>query len=158
MTEAHRKPVIDILNHYILHSTAAYREEEVGYRHFDGMLPGNDVISSYVAIEDNTILGFCVLEFHKGISTFKKLGDAMYFLLPEATGRGIGKRILEQLEIDAAKKGITKIIVDICDENTKSIEFHKKNGFVEYGRLRNCWEKHGKKLGIVFMEKEKGKT
>jgi phosphinothricin acetyltransferase len=78
----------------------------------------------------------------------------MYFLLPQATGKGIGKEILQRLEADAIEKGITKIVVDICDENTISIEFHRKNGFSEYGRLKECWQKHGKKLGIVFMEKQ----
>jgi phosphinothricin acetyltransferase len=154
ISEKHRQPVIDILNYYIANTTSAYREETVEYVHFDNFLESSDVLSSYVINENDKIMGFCALEFYKSISTFQNLGDVMYFLLPEATGKGIGKRVLRQLESDAIEKGITKIVVDISDDNKKSIEFHIKNGFCEYGRLKECWQKHGKKLGIVFMEKE----
>lgn len=153
ISERHRGDVIDILNYYIAESTAAYREEPVGYGHFDKLFPGGDVISSYAAMQGDTAIGFCVLEYYKAISTFRGLGDAMYFIAPGHTGKGIGPLMLKALERDAYAKGIKKLVVDICDDNERSLEFHRRNGFVEYGRLSGCWEKFGKSLGIVFMEK-----
>ena len=38
ISEEHRKSVIDIFNHYILNTTAAYREEKVHYDFFDNFL------------------------------------------------------------------------------------------------------------------------
>jgi L-amino acid N-acyltransferase YncA len=154
LSEIHRKPVIDIFNYYVENSSAAYRGEKVDYQFFDNFISDDGVISSYAVLDNkNDVVGFCTLEFYKNVSTFRTLGDVMYFFKPEATGKGFGKAVLQKLETDAVKKGINKIVVDISDENTGSIEFHTKNGFHEYGRLKDCWEKHGRKLGIVFMEK-----
>lgn len=155
LSERHRKPVIDIFNYYIENSSAAYRGEKVDYQFFDNFVSDDAVISSYAVLDrEKKIIGFCTLEFYKNISTFRTLGDVMYFLKPEATGKGWGKTVLQKLEADAARKGLKKIVVDISDANSRSIVFHRKNGFHEYGRLHNCWEKHGKETGIVFMEKE----
>jgi L-amino acid N-acyltransferase YncA len=157
LSEIHREPVIDIFNYYVENSSAAYREEKVDYQFFDNFVSDDGVISSYAVLDkEKKIIGFCTLEFYKNISTFRTLGDVMYFLKPEATGKGWGKTVLQKLEVDAARKGLKKIVVDISDGNSRSIEFHRKNGFHEYGRLHNCWEKHGKKIGIVFMEKDIG--
>lgn len=154
LSEIHRKPVIDILNYYVENSSAAYRGEKVDYQFFDNFISDDGVISSYAVLDkENGVIGFCILEFYKNTATFQTLGDVMYFLKPEATGKGVGKAVLQKLETDAVKKGLHKIVVDISDENSRSIEFHKENGFHEYGRLKDCWKKHGQKLGIVFMEK-----
>ena len=152
--EEHRKSIIDIFNYYVLNTTAAYREEKVNYEFFDNFLTDNSIIKFWVIKSDDEVIGFCTLEYFKNISSFQKTGDVMYFIRPEFTGKGIGSQVLVKLENDAIERGITKIVVDISDDNNGSLRFHKKNGFKQYGKLVNCWEKHGKKLGIVFLEKK----
>lgn len=154
LTDAYKKETIDILNYYIENTTSAYREETVGYDFFDNLVDENTVTAYAVLNEAGTVIGFCALERHKSISTFDSLGDCMYFLAPEATGKGVGKNILEVLENDAVMHGMGKIVVDISDDNGKSVDFHVKNGFREFGRLRACWRKFGKELGIVYMAKD----
>ena len=153
--EKHREGVIDILNYYIKMTTAAFREDIVDYTHFDKIIDKNDVYSGYaITASGEEIVGFCTLEPFKNIRSFKKTAEAMYFIKKEYIGKGIGKRALQRLENDAKEIGISKIIVDITDDNENSIRFHERNGFIEYGRLKKCWNKFGRDLGIVYMEKD----
>ena len=155
LEEKHRQGVIDILNYYITTTTAAFREDIVDYNHFDKIIDKNDVYLGYaITIDGKELIGFCTLEAFKNIRPFKKTAEVMYFIKKESIGKGIGKRALQQLEADARNKGISKIIVDITDDNRNSITFHERNGFSEYGRLKKCWNKFGKDLGIVYMEKD----
>lgn len=155
LAERHRKEVIDVLNDYILHSTAAFREKAVGYDHFDKFLDKDDVYHGYaITDEENGILGFCTLEPFKNLDPFKATAEAMYFIKKEYIGKGIGNETLARLEADAKRMGIRKLVVDIADDNVISISFHRRNGFREYGKLEKCWTKFGKALGIVYMEKD----
>ncbi len=154
LTEEYKKETIDIFNYYIEHTTAAYRSEKVGYDFFNTLVDG-DVVSAYTIMNNaNEVIGFCMLEKYKNIRTFDGIGDCMYFIKSGMTGKGMGRKILSLLENDAKQHSMKKLVVDISDENEQSITFHKNNGFVEYGRLKNCWKKFGRNIGIVYMYKE----
>ena len=154
LTEKYKKETIDIFNYYIEHTTSAYRSEKVDYDFFSALVDENVVCAYAVMNNSNDVIGFCMLEKYKNIRTFNELGDCMYFIKPEMTGKGVGRNMLSLIENDAKQNGIKKLVVDISDENEKSIAFHKKHGFVEYGRLKNCWWKFGRNIGIVYMYKE----
>ena len=156
LTAKYKKETIDIFNYYIEHTTAAYRSEKVDYDFFSALVD-DDVVSAYAIMNNaNDVIGFCILEKYKNIRTFNELGDCMYFIKPEMTGKGVGREIVSLLENDAKLYGMKKLVVDISDENEKSIAFHKKHGFIEYGRLKNCWRKFGRNIGIVYMYKDIG--
>ena len=156
LTEKYKKETIDIFNYYIEHTTAAYRSEKVDYDFFSALVDENVVCAYAVMNNSNDVIGFCMLEKYKNIRTFNELGDCMYFIKPEMTGKGVGRNMLSLIENDAKQNGIKKLVVDISHENEKSIAFHKKHGFVEYGRLKNCWRKFGRNIGIVYMYKDIG--
>lgn len=154
LSEKYKIEVIDILNHYIENTTSAYRAEKVADDYYEN-LRDSSVLQAYVILsEEKEAIGFCTLEKYKSITTFRQVADVMYFIRPGFTGKGVGRKALERLESDAKGLGIKKIVVDLADDNAISIDFHKKNGFREYGRLENCWTKNGKDLGILFMEKD----
>jgi phosphinothricin acetyltransferase len=103
--------------------------------------------------EQGNILGFGMLRAYSPFPTFSKTAEITYFIKPGYTGKGIGKRILESLIADAGAKGITSIIASISSLNEGSIEFHRKNGFVECGRLKEVGNKRGKTFTVVYMQK-----
>lgn len=155
LEKAHLKEVTDILNYYIKNSTAAYRAEEVNEDFSLNFLEGSDVYCSFVIkTDDNAIVGFCMLEPHMAISTFSETAEVMYFIHPEFTGCGAGSLALSKIEDEARKKGVKKLLADISTENIGSINFHLKNGFVEYGKLCDVGNKLGRKFGIVYLAKD----
>ena len=120
LTEKYKKETIDIFNYYIEHTTAAYRSEKVDYDFFSALVDENVVCAYAVMNNSNDVIGFCMLEKYKNIRTFNELGDCMYFIKPEMTGKGVGRNMLSLIENDAKQNGIKKLVVDISDENEKS--------------------------------------
>ena len=86
--------------------------------------------------------------------TFSELAEVMYFLHPDHTGKGYGTQALRRLEAEAEQRGIRKLLADISAENTDSIAFHRRHGFIEYGRLDDAGSKFGRWFGIVYMAKD----
>ena len=153
-TRDSEKEIIDIFNYYVENSFAAYPEQKLPYEFFDHFLK---MCEGYPALvtkdEQGNILGFGMLRAYSPFPTFSQTAEITYFIKPGYTGRGIGKKILNYLLDKARQKGITSIIASISSLNEGSIEFHKKNGFVECGRLREIGNKKGKAFDVVYMQK-----
>ena len=149
-----QKEIIDIFNYYVEHSFAAYPERKLPYECFYHFL---EICEGYPAItakdDQGNILGFGMLRSYNPFPTFSQTAEITYFVKSEYTGRGIGKRILDCLLAKAKEKGITSIVASISSLNEGSINFHKKNGFVECGRLREIGNKRGKFLTLYICRK-----
>ena len=151
----HRDAVIEIFNYYIEETTAAFREKTVEKEHFQKILEVTRTHPGYAMRDEaNKIIGFCLLKPHLSISTFSEVAELMYFIDREYTGRGIGSSALQKLEDEARKIGIKKLLASISSENESSIGFHRKHGFVEYGRFKNIGKKFGRYFSVVWMGKE----
>jgi L-amino acid N-acyltransferase YncA len=154
MTPDHRKPVIDIYNHFIEKSWAAYPDEPVDYALFDRFM---DMVRGYPSLvvrsESGEVVGFAFLRAFLPADTFRRTAEITYFILPEHTHHGLGRRILERFQKEAVKAGIDNLLASISSRNTLSIEFHRKNGFVECGRLQDVGQKFGEDFDVVWMQK-----
>ncbi len=73
---------------------------------------------------------------------FSHTAEITYFINSDHTGKGLGKKLLDFIEKEGRKKGITTILANISSLNTGSISFHKNNGFIECG----IFKKVGKKM------------
>lgn len=151
----HQEDVIHIFNYYVKETTSAFRENVVENAFFLNFLDNTKNYCSFV-IKDKQckVVGFCTLEPYESISTFCEAAEPMYFIHPNYTGRGFGSLILKRLELEAQKRNIKKLIVDISSENEDSIRFHQKNGFTQCGRLNDIGRKFGRHFSIILMEKD----
>lgn len=76
MIENHRKPVIDIFNHYVKSSFAAYPEAPLGYEFFDSFLERSKGYPAVVAkTEAGDVVAFAYLQPYSAYSTFKRTAD-----------------------------------------------------------------------------------
>jgi L-amino acid N-acyltransferase YncA len=149
-----RVPVIDIFNHYIENSFAAYPDRKVPYDFFNVFLR---MTAGYpaVAVKDSkgTVIGFGLLHAYHPIGTFSGTAEITYFLRPGYTGRGVGHSLLKYLLGKAAETGLSSVLASISSLNDGSINFHKKNGFVECGRFKGIGNKNGRVFDVVWMQK-----
>ena len=147
--------IIEIFNYYILHSDAAFPEEEVPVSFFEMMRP---FIIRYpsVAVRDESgaCIGFGMLRPHNPMPAFDHTSEISYFIRQDHTGEGIGKAMLSYLEEGGRKQGINRILAPISSRNEGSIRFHQKAGFVECGRFHKVGKKRGVLFDTVWMEKE----
>ena len=79
--------------------------------------------------------------------------DSLY-LRPEAKKRGIGTKLLKCLEKFLELQGYRKVYAIITAENSVSLDFHRKNGYLCTATFENCGYKFGRWLGVTWMEKE----
>lgn len=149
-----RESIIDIFNYYVENSFAAYPEEKLPYQAFDMFLRmSQGYPTGSIRDRNGRIVGFGMLRTHNSMPTFSQTAEVTYFIHPDHTGKGLGKMLLGFLEKGAVEKGITNILANISSFNSRSIEFHKQNGFVECGRFEKVGKKNGQEFDTVWMQK-----
>lgn len=154
MTPEDGPAVIEIFNHYIRHSFAAYPEREFTTPQFDILWKSiGDHPSATVRDERGAVIGFGLLRPHHALPTFSETAEITYFLDPDHTGNGLGKLLLDHLEAKARDKGIRQLLASVSSLNPGSIRFHERNGFAEAGRFRNVGRKNGRHFDTVWMQK-----
>ncbi len=67
-------------------------------------------------------------------------------------GQGIGRRLIDELAERARTAGKQALVGAIDGENIDSIEFHRRLGFVEVGRLPGIGEKFDRPLDLVLVQ------
>ena len=149
-----REPVIDIFNYYVENSFAAYPENKLPYQAFDMFLQmAKDLPTATIKEENGKLLGFGMLRKYNPMPVFSHTAEITYFIDISHTGKGLGKIMLEYLEKEGRDKGINVILANISSLNPGSINFHKKNGFVECGCFKEVGRKNGKSFDNVWMQK-----
>jgi phosphinothricin acetyltransferase len=103
--------------------------------------------------ETGRVVGFGMLRSFHFASTFRRTGEISYFLHPDVMRQGLGTQILNHIVQEAGKMGIDSIVASISSRNVESLNFHKKHGFVECGRLKSVGRKFGKDFDVVWMQK-----
>lgn len=154
ISPADREAIIDLFNHYVTNSFAAFPDRKVNYAFFDLL---TEAAGDYPALAardaSGRLIGFGLLRPHHPLPAFAHVADATYFLAPDSTRQGIGSRILGELERQARARGITTLLASICSLNEPSIAFHLKHGFIEAGRFRQIGRKMGQLFDVVWMQK-----
>ncbi len=95
-----------------------------------------------------------MLRAYNPFAVFRETAEISYFINNNFIGKGLGKIALTKLETEAKKLGIKTILASITSENIQSIEFHKRNGFIECGRFPEIGKKFGKTFDIIWMSKK----
>lgn len=154
LTPEDREPVLAIFNHYVVHGFAAYPEHEMPPAFYDTLL---GVCRGYpnaaVRGPAGEVLGFGLLRPYSPISSFARTAEITYFLRPDATGQGIGVRLLEFLLEGARRQAIVNILASVSSRNEGSLRFHARHGFVECARFRAIGEKRGEPFDVVYFQR-----
>ena len=149
-----REPIIDIFNYYVENSFAAFPESKLPYQAFDMFLEMSKGLPT-AAIKDQRgkLVGFGMLRTFNPMPAFSHTAEITYFINIDHTGKGLGRNLLEFLEREGRKSGITNILANISSLNTGSINFHENNGFTECGRFKKVGKKKGQLFDAVWMQK-----
>lgn len=149
-----REPVLAIFNHYVVDGFSAYPEHEVPPAFYE-MLLGLCRGYPNAAVRNGAgeVLGFGMLRPYSPISSFAKTAEITYFLRPDATGQGVGARLLDFLLDGARAQGIAHILASVSSRNEGSLRFHERHGFVACGRFRGIGEKRGVPFDVVYYQR-----
>lgn len=79
--------------------------------------------------------------------------ESSIYLHPDARRRGIGRRLYAGLEALLSLQGYQRLYALITSENTASLAFHSRLGFVLRAEFVSCGFKFGRWLGVHWYEK-----
>ncbi|MFB9109916.1 GNAT family N-acetyltransferase [Flavobacterium gyeonganense] len=146
--------ILDIVNHSILHTTANYSYEiqnlEVQTKWFEDKTAKN--LPVVVADLDGEVVGFGSYgQFREKIGYQYTVEHSVY-VIDNVIGKGVGSKLLTELIRLAKAQGYHVMIGAIDADNTGSIAFHEKFGFVSIGTIREVGYKFDHWLDLVFMQ------
>jgi len=155
MAEGDREAVIDLFNHYVENSFAAYPEQKVPYGLFDRFLKMTEGYPAYTARDEESggrFVGFAFLRPYHPVPSFMRAAEISYFIEPGYTGRGIGSALLNRILTEARNKGDDTVLANVSSLNGASLRFHDRHGFTECGRFLRVARKKGRDLDAVWMQ------
>lgn len=142
-----------IFNHYVAESFAAYVEQSVADDFFRERRAAHPEFPFLVAEVSGRVIGFAFLAPFHPAPTMRHSATLTYFIHPDHTGCGIGKRFLDALIEQGRQLGITNFLAHISSRNPGSLNFHLRHGFVECGRMLQVGIKRGQPFDMVWVQK-----
>ena len=146
--------ILSIYAPYILHSTATFEYTVPTQDAFTQRFL--DITVQYpwlVWEEEGQILGYAYASAPYERAAFRWCAEPTVYLRPEARGREIAKKLYMVLEEILKRQGYVVLYALITAENEPSVRFHEKMGYVIKGDFPGCGFKHGRWLGLYWMEK-----
>jgi phosphinothricin acetyltransferase len=148
-----------IYAHHVLHGLASFEEEppgveEIERRYRDVTARG---LPYLVAELGDVIAGYGYCGPYRARSAYRFALEDSVYVRHDMTGRGVGRRLLEELIRRCEDLGYRQIIAVIGDSaNAASIGVHAACGFLRVGTLRSVGFKFGRWVDSVFMQRHLG--
>jgi L-amino acid N-acyltransferase YncA len=103
------------------------------------------------------LLGFACASWYRTRPAYRFTCEDSVYVLPSATGRGVGRALLEELLRRCTAMELRLMVAVIGDSgNAASIALHRRAGFEMAGVLRSIGWKHGRWVDSVLMARPLG--
>lgn len=153
--EADADGINAVYNPYVLASTCTFQVtptttgERVRWLQRHG--PRHPVI---VAEDAGRIVAWAALTpYHPREAYAATVEDSIY-LAPEVQGRGLGRRMLDDLLARARSIGHRTVVALIASDQPASLVLHRRCGFTDAGLLRNVGRKFDRWLDLVILQND----
>lgn len=149
--------VRDIYNHYVMNSTVTFDEKAQSLAELrQKFAKVTKLKMPFIVAESPSgqLLGYAYVYPWKEKAAYRFTVENSIYLGPAATGKGLGKVLMQQLMDRSKAAGIKEIIAVIADQGAEaSIQMHRNFGFKEIGHMGRVGFKFGRWLGTVLMQK-----
>jgi L-amino acid N-acyltransferase YncA len=157
-TEADLPAIRDILNEAIRTTTAVWTDNPVDLDSrrawfAERLAAGNPVL---VAIDGGDVVGFGSYLQFRAWDGYRNAVEHSVYVRPDRRGSGVGSALVDALIAQARAAGKHVIIGGIEGRNSASLRLHRRAGFIEVGRMPGIGEKFGRRLDLVFVQKQLG--
>lgn len=148
------KRLVDIYNYYIRETEITLELKELTVNEYLDRIHQVTAFYPWIVFEEKgEVLGFAYLDKFNTRKAYATTADLSIYVDHKAKRAGIGKRMYEEIEKLGLSLGLCKIISLVTSSNRASIQFHKAMGFSKLCLIKNAAYKHGKWVGVSFMEK-----
>ena len=163
-TEKDAKALLDIYGYYVENTAITFEYAIPSIEEFRERI--RTTLEKYpylICEEDGKILGYAYVGAFNKRAAARWMVETSIYVKKDASGKGIGKLLYEELEKILKKQNMIKLIACITDVETedkyvskKSMEFHRHMGYEIVGKIKKGGYKFGKWYDLVYMEKEIG--
>ncbi len=158
--EADVSAITDIYAHHVLHGLATFEIEPPTLaemtRRYQSLVANG--FPYFVATVNQTVVGYAYAGAYHGRPAYRHTLENSVYLEHTQTGRGIGRRLLEELVRECERRGFRQMLAIIGNSaNRASIRMHERCGFALIGTFRSVGFKHGCWLDTVLMQRSLGK-
>ncbi|QCJ42153.1 N-acetyltransferase [Bacillus sp. S3] len=113
----------------------------------------NGRFKAIIAEHEGQVIGWASLNQYNSRSAYDGVADLSVYISREFRGKGIGKKILVNLESLAKENGFHKIVLFTFPFNRLGQGLYNKMGFREVGVFKNQGILDGKYVDVRAMEK-----
>ncbi len=156
--------LVEIYRPYVLETAITFEYEVPSVEEFAGRIRETKKKYPYIVMEDDgEIIGYAYGGSFVGREAYEYSAEASIYMRKDQRGRGLGRKLSEELERELKDMGIINMNVcigypDADDEylTDNSEEFHKHMGFSLVGEFHKCGRKFGRWYNMIWMEKMLG--
>lgn len=147
------RQLVELDEYYAREMGNAYSHQGWDVEHFEKRLQGKEEYSRLAIDSDRKVAGFWIVS----LSDEKSLHTHRIAVSTEYQGRGLAKRMFDEIAEKARRDGIGEMTISVAVSNTRGIMFYKKLGFkcLEGESLLSFMHKKsrpGKSLGDCIEE------
>jgi L-amino acid N-acyltransferase YncA len=110
-----------------------------------------------VALDNRRVVGWAALSRVSTRACYAGVAEVSVYVAPDATGRGVGRALLDALTARSEDAGIWTLQAGIFPENAASLALHERCGFRVVGTRERLGQLHGEWRDVVLMEKRSGR-
>ncbi len=147
----------EIYNHYVTNSVVTFDEKKwtlAQWREKVAHLSRLGMPFLVAQSPSGQILGYALVQPMSAKSAYRYSVENSIYLGQAATGKGLGRALLEALIAASEAAGIHQMVAVISDKGAESsIALHEKLGFTITGRMGRVGFKFGRWLGVVNMQR-----
>lgn len=143
-----------VYNEYVGQGTATLEEEPwSGAKVVSWLADAGERQQMVVAELDGQVVGWGQIKSYSDRGGYRGTCEIAEYLSSAATGRGIGKRLMESLLSFTESAGYRHIVAKIIADNTASIGFHERHGFTIVGTQNGIGECKGRLIDVTIMQR-----
>jgi phosphinothricin acetyltransferase len=155
-TEADLEAINDIYNHYVAESHCTFDDEQMtieARREWFTHYAEHGRHRIFVALDDGRVTGYATSSRFRPKPGYLTSVETSIYLAPEATRRGAGSRLYEELFKSLEGEDLHRAYAGIALPNPESIALHEKFGFKRVALFTEQGRKFGRYWDVAWYEK-----
>lgn len=148
------KSISLIYNHYVAHSTVTFEQEPVDEAEMTSRIQVllADTLPWLVLEVAGDIVGYAYAGKWRSRFGYRFSLESSVYLAPNATGKGYGSLLLQQLLSDIRQQGYHTVIAGIALPNVASVALHEKFGWNKVAHFTQVGTKFGQWLDVGYWQ------
>jgi len=142
--------ILYIMNHAIITSTSDYRYDTINMEELERWYNTQEPV--FVATIDDLVVGYATYGRFRERIGFQYSVEHSIYCHHDYQGKGIGRLLMNELIAYAKEQKIHTMVACIDSNNTNSIVFHEKLGFLNVGQMKEIGCKFGRYLDMTLMQ------